>query len=40
MSESQGGSGGDCAPNTRHTRLLERAIRERRPIPKTKTGTV
>jgi len=33
MSESQGGSGGDCAPNTRHTRLLERAMRERSRIP-------
>lgn len=31
--ELQGGSGGDCAPDVRETRLHERAIRERWPIP-------
>ena len=34
MSQSQGGSGGTNAPGIRTTRLVERALRERWPIPK------
>jgi hypothetical protein len=34
MSQSQGGSGGTSAPGIRTTRLVERALRERWPIPK------
>lgn len=34
MSQPEGGSGGTTAPGIRTTRLIERAIRERWPIPK------
>jgi hypothetical protein len=34
MSQPQGGSGGATAPGIRTTRLIERALRERWPIPK------
>lgn len=30
--ENQGGSGGECAPNTRETRMQARAIHERWPM--------
>jgi hypothetical protein len=34
MSQPKGGSGGATAPGIRTTRLIERALRERWPIPK------
>jgi hypothetical protein len=40
MSESQGGSGGKCARNTRETRMVARALRERWHIPKAMRGTL
>jgi len=40
MSESQGGSGGTCTHDTRQTRLVERALRERWRIPKAMRGTL
>jgi len=40
MSEDQGGSGGTYARNTRHTRLVGRALRERWRIRKGLRGTL
>jgi len=36
----KGGSGGTCTRNTRQTRLVERALRERWRIPKAMRGTL
>jgi hypothetical protein len=40
MSDSQGGSGGNSRGTIRDTRLVQRALLERRPIPKAQRGRV